>query len=143
MDTVLASKLLEKLSSVSGKIGVPCLLQLRSIVQVSVEFPFPFPLSRGGEPSCLGPCAFAHSVQAIMLGMRGIWFFSAQHLQHIRQHYADIYSDARSTMRLFMWHKDQKAVASCLLRLLSQYEFAPRLNAICVPSTVLALRGRN
>ena len=46
--------------------------------------------------------------------------FECPALQHIRQHYADIYSDARSTMRLFMWHKDQKAVASCLLRLLSQ-----------------------
>ena len=48
--------------------------------------------------------------------------FECPALQHIRQHYADIYSDAHSTMRLFMWHKDQKAVASCLLRLLSEYD---------------------
>ena len=48
--------------------------------------------------------------------------FECPALQHIRQHYADIYSDARSRMRLFMWHKDQKAVASCLLSLLSQYD---------------------
>ena len=48
--------------------------------------------------------------------------FECPALQHIRQHYADIYSDAHSTMRLLMWHKDQKAVASCLLRLLSEYD---------------------
>ena len=48
--------------------------------------------------------------------------FECPALQHIRQHYADIYSDAHSTMRLFMWHKDQKAMASCLLRLLSEYD---------------------
>ena len=48
--------------------------------------------------------------------------FECPALQHIRQHYAGIYSDARSTMRLFMWHKDQKAMASCLLRLLSEYD---------------------
>ena len=46
--------------------------------------------------------------------------FECPALQHIRQHYAGIYSDAHSTMRLFMWHKDQKAMASCLLRLLSE-----------------------
>ena len=32
-------------------------------------------------------------------------------LQHIRQHYANLFSDAHSTMRLFMWHTDQKAMA--------------------------------
>ena len=69
--------------------------------------------------------------------------FECPALQHIRQHYADIYSDAHSTMRLFMWHKDQKAVASCLLRLLSEYDSLLGWNMICVPSTVLALRGRN
>ena len=29
---------------------------------------------------------------------------------------------AHSTMRLFMWHQDEKAMASCLLRLLSEYD---------------------
>ena len=38
-----------------------------------------FRLGQRKRESCLGPCAFAHSVQAIILGMKGIWFLSAQH----------------------------------------------------------------
>ena len=43
-------------------------------------------------------------------------------LQQIRQHYAGRFSDVRPTMRLFIWHEDQEAMASCLLRLLSEYD---------------------
>ena len=48
--------------------------------------------------------------------------FECPALQHIPLQYTDIFSDAHSTMRLFMWHTDQKAMASCLLRLLSEYD---------------------
>ena len=41
---------------------------------------------------------------------------------HIRRQYSRIYTDAHSTMRLFMWHEDQKGVFSCLLRLLSEHD---------------------
>ena len=40
----------------------------------------------------------------------------------IRRAYVDICRDAHDTMRLFMWHKDQKGVSSCLLRLLSEHD---------------------
>lgn len=48
--------------------------------------------------------------------------FECPAFEHIRRQYAHVFQDARSTMRLFVWHEDQKAVASCLLRLLSEYE---------------------
>ena len=48
--------------------------------------------------------------------------FECPALQPVRRMHADLYAHARSTMRLFMWHRDQKRVASCLLQLLSQYD---------------------
>ena len=42
-------------------------------------------------------------------------------LEHVRRRHGRIYTGSRSAMRVFMWHKDQKAVASCLLQLLSEY----------------------
>ena len=48
--------------------------------------------------------------------------FECPALQPVRRMHADLYTHARSTMRLFMWHRDQKRVASCLLQLLSQYD---------------------
>ena len=42
--------------------------------------------------------------------------FECPAFKHIRRQYAHIFQDARSTMRLFVWHEDhdsdQKAVAS-------------------------------
>ena len=48
--------------------------------------------------------------------------FECPAFQHVRRRHAGLYTDARSTMRLFMWHRDQKGVASCLLQLLSEYD---------------------
>ena len=42
--------------------------------------------------------------------------------EHIRRQYAHVFADARSTMKQIVCHQDQKAVASCLLRLVSKYE---------------------
>ena len=97
-------------------------MQLESVTQVSVECSFrPHCAGRMGRPSYLGPCTFAHSVRGIILGMRGPWVLSAQPC-HIQRQYTSIFPGACSTMRLFMRHKDQKAMAwhACLLRLLSE-----------------------
>ena len=40
--------------------------------------------------------------------------FECSALQHIWQNYANLFPDARYTMRIFMWRKDQKAMASCV-----------------------------
>ena len=48
--------------------------------------------------------------------------FECPAFAHIRRQHAQIYRNSQSTMRLFMWHPDQKGVASCLLRLLSEYD---------------------
>ena len=48
--------------------------------------------------------------------------FECPAFRHIRRQYAQIYADAHAAMKLFVWHEDQKVVASCLLRLLSELE---------------------
>ena len=36
----------------------------------------------------------------------------------IRAQYINLFQDAEGSMRLFMWHKDQKAVSHCLTAIL-------------------------
>ena len=36
----------------------------------------------------------------------------------IRARYSNFFQDAEGSMRLFMWHKDQKAVSHCLTAIL-------------------------
>ena len=36
----------------------------------------------------------------------------------IRAQYSNLFQDAEGSMRLFMWHKDQKAVSHCLTAIL-------------------------
>ncbi len=55
------------------------------------------------------------------VGDEGHLVFECPALEHVRRRHGRIYTDSRSTMRVFMWHRDQKAVASCLLQLLSEY----------------------
>ena len=47
--------------------------------------------------------------------------FKCPALEHVWCRHGRIYSDFRSIMRVFMWYRDQKAIASCLLQLLSEY----------------------
>ena len=52
--------------------------------------------------------------------------FECPALEHVqRRHGRDSCRSTRPTMRIFMWHKDQKAVASCLLQLFSEYAGLP------------------
>ncbi len=47
-----------------------------------------------------------------------------EHVLHVRRRHGQIYTDSRcsrTTMRILMGHRDQKAVASCLLPLFSEY----------------------
>ncbi len=43
-------------------------------------------------------------------------------LEHDLRCHDQMYADSGSTMRVFMWHRDQNALASCLLQLLPEHD---------------------
>ena len=41
--------------------------------------------------------------------------------EHVWRSHDQIFADFGSTMHVYVWHKDQKAIACCLLQLHSEY----------------------
>ena len=46
------------------------------------------------------------------------YIFDCPRFDAIRAQYSNLFQDAAGSMRLFMWHKDQKAVSHCLTAIL-------------------------
>ena len=46
------------------------------------------------------------------------YVFDCPRFGAIRAQYSNLFQDAEGSMRLFMWHKDQKAVSHCLTTIL-------------------------
>ena len=60
----------------------------------------------------------SRDIIACLDGMSCCHVFDCPRFGAIRAQYSNLFQDAEGSMRLFMWHKDQKAVSHCLTAIL-------------------------
>ena len=74
-------------------------------------------LPRPSLPRHLRRCNLC-STQAV--GDELHYVFDCPHFSDIRGQYPALFQDAEGCMRLFVWHRDQKAVSHCLAAILNR-----------------------
>ena len=55
-------------------------------------------------------------------GSSSSYVFECPAVEDIRRRHSRLFDDSRSGMRMFMWHSNQKGVASCLLQTLESID---------------------
>ena len=78
--------------------------------------------SEADLPGLASHATFAGAIFAALrlLGDELHYVFDCPHFSDIRGQYPALFQDAEGCMRLFVWHRDQKAVSHCLTAILNR-----------------------
>ena len=77
--------------------------------------------------------------RGLHLGDERHYLFDYPPVEDICRRHSRLFDDSRRTMRLFMWHPDQKGTASCLLQIIDEIDELLDYILRCVPCR---LRGQ-